>query len=40
MKAVVSKVEDGKIGLSIKKIDPDFAVRKGVKPPENSGPAN
>lgn len=34
VRAVVSKVEDGKIGLSIKKIDPDFASRKGIKPPE------
>lgn len=31
---VVSKIEDGKIGLSIKKIDPEFASRKGLKPPE------
>lgn len=28
--AVVSKIEDGKIGLSIKQIDPDFAKRKGL----------
>lgn len=34
VKAVVSKVEQGKIGLSIKKADPDFAARKGIKPPE------
>lgn len=34
VRAVVSKVEDGKIGLSIKKIDPDFAKRKGINPPE------
>lgn len=27
---MVSKIEDGKIGLSIKQIDPDFAKRKGV----------
>jgi polyribonucleotide nucleotidyltransferase len=27
----VIKVEDGKVGLSIKKIDPDFAMRKGIK---------
>lgn len=31
---VVSKVEDGKIGLSIKKVDPDFLTKKGIKPPE------
>jgi polyribonucleotide nucleotidyltransferase len=31
---IVSKVEEGKIGLSIKKVDPDFAQRKGIKPPE------
>jgi polyribonucleotide nucleotidyltransferase len=34
VRAVVSKVEDGKIGLSIKKIDPTFAERKGIKAPE------
>lgn len=28
----VSKVEDGKIGLSIKRVDPDFAEKKGIKP--------
>lgn len=27
---VVSKVEDGKIGLSIKQADPDFATKKGI----------
>ena len=27
---VVSKVEDGKIGLSIKQVDPEFAARKGI----------
>jgi polyribonucleotide nucleotidyltransferase len=32
---VVSKVENGKIGLSIKQVDPDFAARKGVSAPEN-----
>lgn len=35
---VVSKVEDGKIGLSIKQVDPDFAQKRGLKPqakPEN-----
>lgn len=31
---VVVKVDDGKIGLSIKQVDPDFAVRKGLKPPQ------
>ena len=31
---VVSKIEEGKIGLSIKKIDPDFGTRKGLKSPE------
>jgi polyribonucleotide nucleotidyltransferase len=31
---VVSKVEDGKIGLSIKQADPDFAEKRGIKPPE------
>ncbi len=30
---VVSKIEDGKIGLSIKKADPAFAEKKGLKPP-------
>lgn len=29
---VVSKVEDGKIGLSIKQIDPDFAKKRGFGP--------
>lgn len=29
--AIVSKIEDGKIGLSIKQIDPDFAERRGLK---------
>lgn len=32
VKAVVIKVEQGKIGLSIKKIDPEFATRKGLSP--------
>ncbi len=32
--AVVAKVEGGKIGLSIKQIDPEFATRKGIKPPQ------
>ncbi len=30
---VVSKVEDGKIGLSIKKADPDWGEKKGLKAP-------
>ena len=34
VRATVTKVENGKIGLSIKKIDPDFASRKGLKAPE------
>ena len=29
----VIKVEDGKIGLSIKKVDPDFAEKRGITPP-------
>ncbi len=32
VEAVVSKVDEGKIGLSIKQIDPDFAKRKGLEP--------
>lgn len=31
---VVSKVEDGKIGLSIKQADPDFATKRGLTAPE------
>lgn len=31
---VVSKVENGKIGLSIKKADPEWGERKGLKAPE------
>ncbi|MCR4285673.1 MAG: polyribonucleotide nucleotidyltransferase [Candidatus Kaiserbacteria bacterium] len=31
---VVSKIEDGKIGLSIKKADPEWAEKKGLKAPE------
>lgn len=30
---VVTKVEDGKIGLSIKQRDPQFAEKRGMKPP-------
>jgi polyribonucleotide nucleotidyltransferase len=29
---IVSKVEDGKIGLSIKQVDPTFAEKRGLKP--------
>lgn len=31
---IVSKVDEGKIGLSIKQIDPDFVKRNGIHPPE------
>lgn len=31
---IVSKIEDGKIGLSIKKADPEWAEKKGLKAPE------
>lgn len=31
--ALISKIENGKIGLSIKQADPDFAARKGLQPP-------
>ncbi len=34
LRAVVSKVENGKIGLSIKRLDPEFAIRRGIKPTE------
>jgi polyribonucleotide nucleotidyltransferase len=34
VKVIVSKVEDGKIGVSIKKIDPEWGARKGLKAPE------
>lgn len=30
---LVSKLEDGKIGLSIKQIDPEFAKKRGLTPP-------
>jgi polyribonucleotide nucleotidyltransferase len=33
---VVSKVEDGKIGLSIKQRDPEFLKKKGINPPERA----
>ena len=36
VKTVISKIEDGKIGLSIKQIDPDFAKNKGVNPTERT----
>jgi len=36
VQVVVSKVENGKIGLSIKQVDPEFAERRGIKPPERS----
>ncbi len=35
VEVVVSKVEGGKIGLSIKMADPDFAKKKGIEAPEN-----
>jgi len=35
VKVVVSKVEDGKIGLSIKQINPDFAKDKGFSEPRS-----
>lgn len=31
---IISKVEDGKIGLSIKQADPEFAEKRGLKPSE------
>lgn len=34
VQAVISKVENGKIGLSIKQVDPEFGTRKGLKAPE------
>jgi polyribonucleotide nucleotidyltransferase len=34
--AVVTKTDNGKIGLSIKKIDPDFAARRGIVPPKET----
>lgn len=33
---VVSKIEEGKIGLSIKKRDPNFAEKRGLKRPERA----
>lgn len=32
--AVISKIEGGKIGLSIKQADPEFATRKGLEAPQ------
>ena len=34
VKVAVSRIENQKIGLSIKAIDPEFAVRKGLQPPQ------
>lgn len=34
VRTVITKIENGKIGLSIKQADPDFATRKGLNPPE------
>lgn len=34
VKVVVSKVEDGKVGVSLKKVDPEWGVRKGLTAPE------
>ena len=33
---VISKIEHGKIGLSIKQADPEFATKKGIVPPERN----
>ena len=33
---VISKIEDGKIGLSIKQADPEFAAKKGITAPEKT----
>jgi len=33
---VVSKIDEGKIGLSIKQVDPDYARTKGVEPPDKN----
>lgn len=35
---VVSKVDGGKIGLSIKQADPEFAAKRGIKPPTDTRP--
>ena len=34
IQAVISKIENGKIGLSIKQADPEFAAKRGIKPPQ------
>lgn len=34
VRVVVSKVEEGKIGVSIKKLDPDWGTKKGLTKPE------
>ncbi len=34
VKVVVSKVEDGKIGVSLKKLNPDWGSQKGLKAPD------
>jgi len=34
VEVVVVKVGEGKIGLSIKQCDPEFAAKRGIKPPE------
>jgi polyribonucleotide nucleotidyltransferase len=33
VRVIVSKVEDGKIGLSIKKLDPEWGTKRGLTPP-------
>ena len=37
---VVSKVDNGKIGLSIKQADPDFAKKRGLTPPNKAEEGN
>lgn len=34
VRVVVSKIEEGKIGLSIKKVDPEWGTKRGLKAPE------
>lgn len=34
VRVAISKIEEGKIGLSIKAINPDFATSKGIRPPQ------
>jgi polyribonucleotide nucleotidyltransferase len=36
VRVIVSKIEDGKIGLSIKKLDPEWGVHHGLTPPSHS----